>query len=393
MAWAWNDALDETTDWTDRALAVAFWGAHNERQFGSGTVTVPADQDYCARPPTIASALAIDRYWVKTHSLSGGVWSAVTNYDGAADLAMWTSPAGVPGGSASFYNYVWGDATMRYSRPREITSLSAATYPDGDSISNGEFARKLNVNNRRGRVYERVGGAWQLAENPLGQAPTVDVAPNNSDLYDPPDPDNYWNGYYCGPEFWRAKMRACNAMIWTAHQIDFYDNEIKTVTSTSFVSEAAAKSAAETAWASASWTSNVIGPEAWSSVAQNGSGTSWTATLTRKRAKLKITSIPTAVNSAVDWYLPTEEVGEFDANGDDVIQDAWSLLSTSAAANTAERTYAHTFSDQRPAWPTASPAAGFTVKRGWSMWYTGPFIIPAAVCRWNVSGGFTYVPA
>jgi hypothetical protein len=204
-------------------------------------------------------------------------------------------------------------------------------------------------------------------------------------------------GDILGPWILADLQKAFNMLIWTRHYYEFTregENNRKNGGATSEASWAAAKAAAETAYAGSTYTDGTC--LVWSHGDYYVGLVGWQAILNRVY-QYGTAVIPDDYAKSVDWYCyakkethPFFEVIEFDANGDDVIEDKMSLWRTEAkAASSGTEWVTDTKvaggSLTAPAWMT-EPTSGQEKCRG--------YIIDSAqlycVARWNVANGFTF---
>jgi hypothetical protein len=112
------------------------------------------------------------------------------------------------------------------------------------------------------------------------------------------------------------------------------------------------------------------------------------AQLHRARCRMTQPGLSTDFAHVVEFYLFGQALPgyDFDKNGDDFIQDKWTLYDTVGPTTDAAVQSAWFGSLDQPNWcsePTGTPQV--TTKKGWECANL------YALIRWNVAGGFVYV--
>lgn len=195
-------------------------------------------------------------------------------------------------------------------------------------------------------------------------------------------------GDIIGPWVFEDLQKALKALRWTAASLSSEDQTSESIEVSAFATDnpatwANAQGNAETAYAAADPVPDNSIAEAYSSGIKQG-GPSYTAWLNRRRTKIGVSGLSTAYAHAVEFYLKAAATGVFDANGDDVIEGAWSLIDTVGPTTDASVESGWLGSLDQPAWcdaPIGDP--GYSL--GWTESYRD------ALIRWDVAGGFEYV--
>ena len=124
----------------------------------------------------------------------------------------------------------------------------------------------------------------------------------------------------------------------------------------------------------------------------NGDPATYLVYIQRGREKYSFSGIPTAFAHSVECYARAiipwgYDPAAFDANGDDVIEDKWSLFDTISPSTDAsvETSWLGSIAGP-PTWCSAPPEDADNLL-GWAL---SPSCF-SAIIRWNVAGGFVYV--
>ena len=341
MAWSDMPATADT-DWSKVSWYNQFWAAVNERRavtegpaWQYPLATAGTDIQYVGTSipgaPLHAHSLYTLQNWIETYCTSfvatkDSGLNPLTNYDNVADIEMWT----------------WAKMETRLF--------------GGNS---GGWTRK----NSGGTSYGKV------------QA-----------------------GDYFGPHLFNDLRTALDAMIWLhAGQSDVGwdasgDNNYSA--GGQGLGFYGTWGAAQAAASLDETVTENDGPAVAYTNGQHVTGSGYKAWFGRRYCYGTIQNMPTSDSKHVDWYEHTKAGSSddeiYDDNGDDVIEDKWSLwLTTSHAAAVASYTTTTAIGDtalDRPTWCN-SPAADSTSGRGYSQ-SSAPHLAQAIIRM----TGFTYLP-
>lgn len=347
MAWS-------TTDWTPgnyQQYADEFWQAYNERAtvVAFTTLYVPAAganiQSRSASAPASTTGLFSMRYLQASIGLTAFVEDFVQSHD--------TDGSDSAAGTALDADYYDGES--------DITTWTTANLFLAVNGGTG-WRRKANI-----------GDAFSYGEAQEG------------DIF--------------GPWICEDIQRALNCLVWTRQSWTFTrsgENNRKQGAGDN-AAWATAKSDAETQYAASSQTYDVALYARAEADLNLTTGGQYFGLIDRNYLYAQAT-IPDDYAKAVDWYAYATKypgysgysVNEFDANGDDVIENAHSLWLTenkAAACGDALTAGSALGSLTAPTW-CAEPGDGLRTGRGYNVQAVAS--ARYAVARWNVAGGFSY---
>ena len=188
-------------------------------------------------------------------------------------------------------------------------------------------------------------------------------------------------GDIIGPWIFEDIQKCLNVLVWTKKGFAWQGGDSYQGVGSSSVSWEAAKATAEANWAR---TGDGV-PWAVSYSRGFPSGANWAAILERYAGEAYVINVWNGVARYADWYLSTYAAGTYDAYGDDVLEDVFSLWLQDEPATDATTIVSSSKIGDASVMPN-TPWADWNTVRGWDSSTPGMWV----VLRWNVSGGFAY---
>lgn len=159
MSWTWNDPIDDTTDWTSIGFLNQFAGAVTERcqavgygssfSVGVGSILGNATSGAIKTLQNLIVTYAPKYTWPGFDPLTYVFPDrSYTTSQSFQNFCTW-----------EFYcNAVLGQTNFTRKYPREISSLTATTFVDGDTVADGDVAYY------QGLKYKLNSGIWELTD-------------------------------------------------------------------------------------------------------------------------------------------------------------------------------------------------------------------------------------
>lgn len=401
MAWAWNDAIDQSFDWTDVATLGIFQAAVTEKwnasaAFGAGPYGTPAyavGDDVQAietvpfTKPITNWQLSIENNIIAAGISSGNGWlpagfdpttlPPVTYGDAGGLITIFDESSGIVITLDSIlaslgYSGLDSGGKHHWQRqcPRTFASTTDTTDAEGNAIAAGQVAG-ISVAGTYG-VYQFDGTSWQ--PTPPGTIPDVlsseAAAPNHAVA------GFMTFGDFIGPWIFKQIHDVLNAMT-TFGSVMFSEAVVQPVTATytrdafgpGSSTWAAEQASVNTAWTTAATVLNVgpLGP--WAGLSQttgNLGGTTYTAAIDVQGNAWTVSGMPAIPVTAEAWAGPLliDPTSTFDSTGYTGMTSTafWKFYST---AGTITGFTTGEFPDPaiKPAWCPA-PSSGTTVTEG-----------------------------
>ena len=403
----WNDPFPADLEWWRIEFQQMIWNAFNERyarqQWPSPTLNVPAAGDIIGR----AYATNDSHYGFSVSFIQSYLENMCPSWlDPTVDwttkrfghelhftLGSWRAAAGIaPGG-------------FRRKKPRQIQNPSATVDVDGNTAAAGQKAYYAwwEGYDHHTRLYEYDGANW---------VPTAG-RPDVLDSHAAP-PNTVAGGImragdYIGPWLFEEIRDGLNLLVVRAvqwYELRMHSDWRWTQIKRRYVS-GGSRAQAEAAWNTAPVQDVPDDDENFRGIAMvSGEATTYPSYPIRFLESISAmvwAKRPTTLNSQVElWMAGRKPAGwfgygtpVFDANGQPLVEDRFRLIATIPAGNTSPIiTDRIGDENRRPNWLDSPPAA-YTPK-GWVAdggYANDPYTQTLVVLRFDVEGGFGYVPA